>query len=181
MKNAIAHTPGRRGNAGCHRLAVAGLAGILAAVTSGGCALISSLTRSNEAISEPVPGLFVEDVVVGTGALVEPNSLIVARMTGRLPNGRIFQRMAEPVGPWPLDDLIPGLALGLEGMAVGGTRRVTIPSDLAYGDTNVFAEGTATLLVPRGVTIVYDVELIDVMRLMTPDVGAPATPPAVQP
>jgi FKBP-type peptidyl-prolyl cis-trans isomerase len=51
--------------------------------------------------------------------------------------------------------VIPGLNQGVTGMKVGGTRRLIIPPDLAYGSA---ANGP----IPGNATLVFEVELLSV-------------------
>ena len=52
---------------------------------------------------------------------------------------------------------LPGINEGLAGMRAGGTRRMTIPADLAYGPDGV--EG----LVPPNSPLVFEIELVSVV------------------
>ena len=52
--------------------------------------------------------------------------------------------------------VIAGWDRGIHGMRVGGKRRLTVPSELAYG-----AEGTKN--VPPNATLVFEVELVEVL------------------
>ncbi|MFO0628992.1 MAG: FKBP-type peptidyl-prolyl cis-trans isomerase [Polyangiales bacterium] len=52
--------------------------------------------------------------------------------------------------------VIPGFERGLDGMRVGGRRRVTIPPSLGYG-----ARGHPPA-VPENATLVFDIELLSV-------------------
>jgi FKBP-type peptidyl-prolyl cis-trans isomerase FkpA len=53
--------------------------------------------------------------------------------------------------------VIRGFDMGVTGMRVGGTRRVVIPPDLAYG-----SQGSAGVIPPNA-TLVFDIELLDVV------------------
>lgn len=119
--------------------------------------------------------LIVDDLSPGEGPTVKPDSWVVVQLTGEVLDGPVFQRMTSPAGPWPVDSLIPGLARGMQGMAEGGLRRITIPPELAYGDTPVVDEDTGEVLVPPGSTLVYEVALVEV-SVGTADEGDVAEP-----
>ena len=52
--------------------------------------------------------------------------------------------------------MIPGFSQGVQGMRVGGLRRVVIPPNLAYG-----AQGQAPDI-PGNATLVFEIELLAV-------------------
>ncbi len=62
--------------------------------------------------------------------------------------------------PQPLEyaraELIPGFTSGLQGMQVGGKRRLIVPSALAYGTTG---QG----VIPPNANLVFDIELVGVI------------------
>jgi len=53
--------------------------------------------------------------------------------------------------------IIPGLDIGIEGMRVGGKRRITIPPEFAWGEAGFGA-------VPPGAVVVFEVELMSVFE-----------------
>jgi FKBP-type peptidyl-prolyl cis-trans isomerase len=82
--------------------------------------------------------LQIEDLVVGTGATVVAGDTITINYVGTFLDGRVFDQSppGQPVTfPFPIGigRFIAGFDQGLIGMRVGGRRRLTIPSSLAYG------------------------------------------------
>lgn len=99
-----------------------------------------------------------QDLKVGTGATATATSTITANYTGALAsNGKIFQSSLDTGQPLtePLSQLIPGWQAGVPGMKVGGTRRIFIPSQYAYGPQG----GPG---IPPNSDLVFDMTLIAV-------------------
>ncbi len=106
-------------------------------------------------------GLYIENIVVGGGALAVDSGTAVVRYTGRLTNGRQFdagQLSAVLDG----NSLIAGFNEGVIGMRVGGKRKLVIPPSLGYGSDGQGA------IIPGNATLVFDIELLA------------ATPPAAR-
>lgn len=80
-------------------------------------------------------GLLVEDLTLGAGTPVPPGAVVTVEFTAFLPNGAVFDSTDTRGGSvtWPLARMIRGWREGVPGMRVGGTRRIEVPSDLAYG------------------------------------------------
>jgi FKBP-type peptidyl-prolyl cis-trans isomerase FkpA len=101
-----------------------------------------------------------EDVVVGTGKEAKAGDKVKVNYTGTLTNGTEFD---SSVGKDPFTftlgkgEVIKGWDKGVEGMKVGGKRKLTIPHDLGYGD-----RGSPPKIPPRA-TLLFDVELLDVL------------------
>ena len=104
-----------------------------------------------------VPELQIIDLVEGTGDMVSENATITAHYTGALcKDGTIFQSshdFGKPV-TFGLNQVIKGWAQGVPGMKVGGTRRLIIPSALAYGSVRAAAN------IPPNSDLVFDIELV---------------------
>lgn len=97
------------------------------------------------------------DIKLGDGDLVAPGATITAHYTGAIANtGVIFQSSHDGGRPitFGLDQVIRGWQQGVPGMKVGGTRRLLIPADLAYGSQSPSAN------IPPNSDLVFDIELV---------------------
>lgn len=87
-----------------------------------------------------VTELKTEDLVVGTGDDITAESTFTAYYIGWTPDGNIFDssladgKLKAPITAAP-GGVIKGWTQGAAGMKVGGIREMTIPSDLAYGES----------------------------------------------
>jgi FKBP-type peptidyl-prolyl cis-trans isomerase len=104
-----------------------------------------------------VPELEIIDTKVGDGAEVPVGATITAHYTGALcKDGTIFQSshdFGEPI-TFGLGQVIEGWTKGVPGMKVGGTRRLIIPSKMAYGSVRAAAN------IPPNSDLVFDIELV---------------------
>jgi len=104
-------------------------------------------------------GLKYTDTKVGTGAEAKAGQTAVVHYTGYLTNGTKFDSSKDRGQPFsfPLGGgrVIKGWDEGVQGMKVGGTRKLTIPANLGYG-----AQGAGGVIPPNA-TLVFDVEVLD--------------------
>lgn len=88
-----------------------------------------------------------------------PGAAVEAHYTGALvKNGIIFQSshdMRRAIG-FGLGQVIQGWNEGVQGMRVGGMRRLVIPAAMAYGDVSPAPN------IPAGSDLVFDIELMAV-------------------
>ena len=120
----------------------------------------SGSVKSNGA--PPLTQLKSEDTVVGKGAPVARGDDVWVLYTGTLTNGHVFDTNKKEGGvPFHVSvgggQVIKGWDQGLLGMKKGGTRKLLIPSDLAYG-----SQGTKGI--PPNTDLVFVVELLDVLK-----------------
>lgn len=105
-------------------------------------------------------GLKYVDQVIGTGEVAVAGKTTTVHYTGRLENGTKFDSSVDRGQPFsfPLGAgrVIKGWDEGVQGMKVGGKRKLTIPSDLGYG-----ARGAGGVIPPNA-TLIFDVELLGV-------------------
>jgi len=135
------------------------------------CSGKSDGPMSSGAPTTPAPGVMSLQPVTlkpGTGATIGGGQMAVVQYTGWLyeagatdHKGKQFdssrtagrEAFKFPVGT---GSVIKGWDQGVLGMKIGESRRLTIPPDLAYGDS-----GTGGVI-PPGATLVFDVELVGI-------------------
>lgn len=103
-------------------------------------------------------GLYLQDLAEGDGAVAESGKYIRVHYIGRLVDGRTFDSSVgkQPIGfTLGIRDVIAGWDEGIQGMRVGGTRKLVIPSTLAYGK-----KGRGSI--PPHATLVFEVALVEV-------------------
>ena len=105
-------------------------------------------------------GLTIEDITLGAGAVAASGQTVNVHYTGWLAGGRKFDssRERDEAFEFELDagEVIAGWDEGVQGMKVGGQRRLVVPPHLGYG------EHGAGSSVPPNSTLVFDVELLSV-------------------
>jgi FKBP-type peptidyl-prolyl cis-trans isomerase len=97
------------------------------------------------------------DTKVGTGPEVKPGDNVTVDYTGAVAaTGVIFQSSKDSGQPvsFGLDQVIKGWTDGVPGMKVGGTRRLVIPADQAYGANPPAGSG-----IPANAPLVFDITL----------------------
>ena len=110
---------------------------------------------------EPPTGLIVEDLIDGTGDEATPGSTVSAHYAGwAFSTGEEFDASWNRGQPFSFKlgkgQVIPGWDKGVAGMRVGGRRRLTIPSAMAYG-----ARGAGGVIAPHE-PLVFVVDLLAV-------------------
>lgn len=107
--------------------------------------------------TESVTELEIIDVEVGTGEEVQSGATITAHYTGALvKNGIIFQSSHDfgQAISFGLDQVIKGWTVGVPGMKIGGTRRLIIPAEMAYGASSPANN------IPANSDLVFDIDLV---------------------
>lgn len=107
----------------------------------------------------------IVELQVGPGVAIAAGKTAVVQYTGWLfetsakdKKGKEFDSSRNGGQPFRFvvgaGQVIKGWDQGVLGMQVGGKRRLTIPADLAYGDSG------AGGVIPPGATLIFDVDLV---------------------
>jgi FKBP-type peptidyl-prolyl cis-trans isomerase FkpA len=107
-------------------------------------------------------GLQYEDTVQGTGAIAKAGQHVKVHYTGWLYNdgvqGAKFDSSKDRGQPFEFSlgagQVIRGWDEGVQGMSVGGTRRLIIPAELGYG-----ARGAGGVIPPNA-TLLFEVDFL---------------------
>lgn len=105
-------------------------------------------------------GLKYEDTATGEGEAAAGGQRVSVHYTGWLENGTKFDSSKDRNEPFSFilgkGQVIRGWDEGVTGMRVGGTRRLTIPPQLAYGSHGAGA------VIPPNATLVFEVDLLEI-------------------
>lgn len=111
-------------------------------------------------VTKDVTKLVIKDTKVGSGAEAAAGKSVTVNYTGYLTDGTKFDSSLDSGQPFTFNlgagEVIKGWDEGVAGMKVGGTRTLTIPPAMGYGDQG------AGGVIPPGATLVFEVELLAV-------------------
>ena len=102
-------------------------------------------------------GLIIEDIKIGEGIKAQQGRRVGITYKGTLlTTGKTFDtNKGKPLFHFTLGkgEVIKGMEQGVQGMALGGERRITIPSALGYGPKG------APPAIPGDATLVFEIKL----------------------
>jgi FKBP-type peptidyl-prolyl cis-trans isomerase len=102
----------------------------------------------------------IEIIKEGEGEEVKSGDQITVNYVGMLEDGTIFDSSIERGQPFPftigIGGVIQGWEIGVIGMKVGETRKLTIPSQLAYGERGVSG------VIPPNSTLIFEINLLKI-------------------
>jgi len=142
------------------------LGGCVDALTTPKCAPVTfSQAAVNGDTVTTTTGLRYIEGVVGSGLVVGWCHNIAVHYDAFLADGTKFDSsrdIGQPLIFAPgLGGLIDGFEQGVIGMHGGGTRRLIIPPELAFG-SEARRDASGQVIVPGNSTLVYDIEIIQV-------------------
>lgn len=102
-----------------------------------------------------------DDLETGSGKAAERGALITAHYQGWLADGTLFESSYDKGRPFQTvlskNKVIQGWFIGLQGMRVGGKRRLRVPAELAYGERAIGNK------IPANSDLVFEIELLEVL------------------
>ncbi len=105
-------------------------------------------------------GLKIEVLTEGTGEVTKNGDIVSVHYIGTLENGTKFDSSRDRGTPFSFTlgagQVIQGWDQGVLGMKIGEKRKLTIPSDLAYG------VGGVPGAIPSNATLIFEVELLGI-------------------
>ncbi len=105
-------------------------------------------------------GLTYEDLTVGEGEAAKAGQTVSVHYTGWLKDGRKFDSSKDRNQPFNFalgaGRVIKGWDEGVQGMKIGGVRKLTISPQLGYG-----AQGAGGVIPPNA-TLVFEVTLLKI-------------------
>lgn len=108
-----------------------------------------------------IDALRIEDLQPGDGEEAVKGALITTHYTGWLEDGTVFDSSREKGRPFQCvigtGRVIKGWDQGLMGMRVGGTRKLFVPAQLAYGERQIGAH-----IAPNS-NLIFEIELLEVL------------------
>ena len=109
-------------------------------------------------------GLQYQVVTEGKGAKPKAGEVVRVHYKGATLDGKTFDSSYDRGQPvvFPLDQVVPGWQEGLQLMPVGSKYKLWIPGNLGYGE-----KGTPGGPIGPNATLVFDVELIDIVKAPT--------------
>jgi FKBP-type peptidyl-prolyl cis-trans isomerase len=123
-------------------------------------ALIATIGCSGSNTTAPSGPLTQTDLVVGTGAAAASGNAVTVNYSGWLYNpasvdgkGPLFDSATGFTFTIGAGSVIAGWDQGIVGMMVGGTRRLLIPPDKAYGSAGQPPK------IPSNATLIFDITL----------------------
>lgn len=135
------------------------LAAVTAKEKEAGKAYLAKAATAKGA-TKTASGIVVTTLTPGTGTAPTATDEVKVQYEGKLIDGKIFDSSIQRGEPatFPLNGVIPCWTEALQLMKVGGKSRIICPAELAYGE-----EGSPPAI-RGGATLIFDVELLDVVK-----------------
>jgi FKBP-type peptidyl-prolyl cis-trans isomerase FkpA len=108
-----------------------------------------------------IGGVFIHELRDGNGGFPKSGQTVVVNFIARIPNGVIIHnttldgKFEYQIGV--PEQVLPGLAIGIQNSRLGSKTLVVVPSELGFG-----ANGSTTGIVPPYTPIIYEIEVLEI-------------------
>ena len=125
-----------------------------------GKAYLEKFVKEEKDVVKTESGLAFKILSEGKGNNPKPTDTVKVHYHGKLIDGTVFDSSKDRGQPitFPLNRVIKGWTEGVQKVKEGGKIKLVIPSDLAYQDSG------APPKIPGGATLIFDVELIEIVK-----------------
>jgi FKBP-type peptidyl-prolyl cis-trans isomerase FkpA len=124
-------------------------------------------------VATTASGLQIRMLSPGRGPQIGPNDGVIINYEGRLLDGTVFgTTKGRQPAPMLVSQVVPGFAEALQLMQPGGSYRIWLPPELAYG-SDVPPGGP----IPPNAVLEFDVSVLQVVPNAALQVGPGAVPP----
>ena len=114
----------------------------------------------DEGVVTMEPEVITEILIAGKGKDARVGDKVILHYTGTLSDGTKFDSSLDRGDPFSFTlgagQVIAGWEIGVLGMKVGEKRKLTIPSELGYGESG------AGDVIPPNSTLIFEIELISI-------------------
>lgn len=122
-------------------------------------AVISLIAAATLGAEKTASGITITMIKAGTGRQPTADNVVKVHYRGTLTNGSEFDssyKRGQPAS-FPLRQVIPCWTEGVQKIKVGGKAKLVCPANLAYG-----SQGRPGI--PANSTLIFEVELLDIVR-----------------
>ena len=119
-----------------------------------------------EGVVQTASGLQYQVLKAGSGPRPTMSDVVVIQYEGRLSDGTMFESTAG-TGPatFPVMGVVPGFSEAVQLMQRGGTLRIWLPPELAYGPEERRDPQTNAVVIPANSVLQFDMTLVDFQPL----------------
>jgi FKBP-type peptidyl-prolyl cis-trans isomerase len=121
---------------------------------------IQNMSQDQNQTSSNAQNFKAEVIKEGTGVASKNGDKVSVNYIGRLEDGTVFDSNTSTTAPFIFTlgagEVIKGWDMGVLGMKIGGKVKLTIPSDLAYGDPGY------PPVIPAKATLIFEVTLLKI-------------------